>query len=341
MKQRLGIAIALLNHPKLLILDEPTNGLDPIGIEELRKLIRSFPKQGITVILSSHILSEVEQVVDEIGIISNGVIGYQGEVSKEQNLEKLFMKVVAENRKRGSNMERFIRVEFQKMKGTFGMKLIWIVPVFCILLCGLGGGQNAAFNWWYTTFLPGALTLISSLIVLKDEKSKYRGILPLPIEMKDVWAGKMIYCIICCSIASIISAIGVVFVGIIYKETISIGQNIIATILIILLFMWQIPLCMFLASKFGIFVTVLTNMFFTIVGVAVFSTTEMWYVFPYSIPSRLMVVVLHILPNGLPVPEGSELLNNAVILPGVLISVILFVLFALVTRAWFNNREVK
>ncbi|MGG5402915.1 lantibiotic immunity ABC transporter MutE/EpiE family permease subunit [Clostridioides difficile] len=238
-------------------------------------------------------------------------------------------------------MERFIRVEFQKMKGTFGMKLIWIVPVFCILFCGLGGGQNAAFNWWYTTFLPGALTLICSLIVLKDEKSKYRGLLPLPIEMKDVWTGKMIYCIICCFIASIISAVGVVFVGIIYKETISISQNIIATILIILLFMWQIPLCMFLASKFGIFVTVLTNMFFTIVGVSVFSTTEMWYIFPYSIPSRLMAVVLHILPNGLPVPEGSELLNNGVILPGVLISVILFALFALATRAWFNNREVK
>ena len=57
MKQRLGIAIALLNHPKLLILDEPTNGLDPIGIQDLRGLIRSFPEQGITVLLSSHILS--------------------------------------------------------------------------------------------------------------------------------------------------------------------------------------------------------------------------------------------------------------------------------------------
>lgn len=57
MKQRLGIAIALLNHPKLLILGEPTNGLDPIEIQDLRKLIKSFPEQGITVIFSSHISS--------------------------------------------------------------------------------------------------------------------------------------------------------------------------------------------------------------------------------------------------------------------------------------------
>ena len=71
MKQRLGIAIALLNHPRLLILDEPTNGLDPLGIQELRDLIKSFPEQGIIVILSSHILAEVEQIADHIGIIDN------------------------------------------------------------------------------------------------------------------------------------------------------------------------------------------------------------------------------------------------------------------------------
>lgn len=101
MKQRLGIAIALLNKPKLLILDEPTNGLDPIGIQELRQLIRSFPEQGITVILSSHILSEVEQVVDDIGIIANGKLGYQGPAPQGQELESLFMQVVATNRKVG------------------------------------------------------------------------------------------------------------------------------------------------------------------------------------------------------------------------------------------------
>ncbi len=101
MKQRLGIAIALLNKPKLLILDEPTNGLDPIGIQELRELIRSFPRQGITVILSSHILSEVEQVADQIGIIAGGRLGYQGAAPHGAELEALFMQVAAANRRAG------------------------------------------------------------------------------------------------------------------------------------------------------------------------------------------------------------------------------------------------
>lgn len=98
MKQRLGIAIAILNNPKLLILDEPTNGLDPIGIQELRDLIRSFPKQGMTVILSSHILSEVEQIVDDIGIMSHGILGYEAPMEKTENFEELFTKIVMKNR---------------------------------------------------------------------------------------------------------------------------------------------------------------------------------------------------------------------------------------------------
>lgn len=99
MKQRLGIAMALLGNPKLLILDEPTNGLDPIGIEELRELIRSFPKQGITVILSSHILSEVQLIADHVGIISDGVLGYEGTLNQNVDLETLFMDVVRETRR--------------------------------------------------------------------------------------------------------------------------------------------------------------------------------------------------------------------------------------------------
>lgn len=94
MKQRLGIALALLSNPRLLILDEPANGLDPIGIQELRELIRSFPERGITVILSSHILSEVEQIADHIGILANGRLGYEGEITGHTDLEQTFMEVV-------------------------------------------------------------------------------------------------------------------------------------------------------------------------------------------------------------------------------------------------------
>lgn len=99
MRQRLGIALALLNNPALLILDEPMNGLDPLGIQDLRELIRSFPEKGITVILSSHILSEVELIADHIGIISEGVLGYSGKINPGDDLEKLFMQVVSAGRR--------------------------------------------------------------------------------------------------------------------------------------------------------------------------------------------------------------------------------------------------
>lgn len=95
MKQRLGIALALLGNPRLLVLDEPINGLDPIGIQELRHLIRSFPEKGITVIISSHILSEIQQTADYIGIIANGELGFTGRIEEGENLEELFMEIAA------------------------------------------------------------------------------------------------------------------------------------------------------------------------------------------------------------------------------------------------------
>lgn len=99
MKQRLGIAIALISNPKLLILDEPTNGLDPFGIQELRELIKSLPQKGITVIVSSHILSEIEQMADYIGIICGGILGYEGELKKGENLESLFIEIAGKYRR--------------------------------------------------------------------------------------------------------------------------------------------------------------------------------------------------------------------------------------------------
>ena len=82
MKQRLGIAMALARFPKLLISDEPTNGLDPAGIEEMRELIKMLPKQyGMTVMISSHILSEIDQMATVVGIINQGCLIFQERMS--------------------------------------------------------------------------------------------------------------------------------------------------------------------------------------------------------------------------------------------------------------------
>jgi len=81
MKQRLGIAAALLREPELLILDEPANGLDPAGIKEVRQLLRSLADEGRTVFLSSHLLGEVQQICDRVAILARGKCIAQGEVA--------------------------------------------------------------------------------------------------------------------------------------------------------------------------------------------------------------------------------------------------------------------
>lgn len=89
MKQRLAIALALLPNPELLILDEPTNGLDPEGIMELRELILTLNRlHGQTILISSHILSEVEKIVTHVGVISNGNLLFQGTLADLRQLSK-------------------------------------------------------------------------------------------------------------------------------------------------------------------------------------------------------------------------------------------------------------
>ncbi|AZS13185.1 ABC transporter ATP-binding protein [Paenibacillus lutimineralis] len=95
MRQRLGIAASLLGNPELLILDEPTNGLDPSGIHEIRELIKRMPEQyGITVLVSSHLLSEIEQMAGTVGIIREGQMVFQDTISNLQMKASHHIKLV-------------------------------------------------------------------------------------------------------------------------------------------------------------------------------------------------------------------------------------------------------
>jgi ABC-2 type transport system ATP-binding protein len=98
MKQRLGIAMALIAFPKLLVLDEPTNGLDPAGIGEIRELIRSLPQRyGITVLISSHLLSEIEQLATSVGIINDGKLLFQGGMEELHRRNQSQIRIKSEN----------------------------------------------------------------------------------------------------------------------------------------------------------------------------------------------------------------------------------------------------
>jgi len=93
MKQRLGLAIAMLKKPELLILDEPTNGMDPAGMLEVRNLLRKLADGGMTVFLSSHLLHEIEQVCDEVVILNRGKVVRQGKVSELLGRDQSVVKV--------------------------------------------------------------------------------------------------------------------------------------------------------------------------------------------------------------------------------------------------------
>lgn len=121
MRQRLGLAQALISKPKLLILDEPTNGLDPLGIKELRELLKKISKEdNIAVLISSHILSEIELICDRIAIIDNGSLVEIKDLNKKQKEEKLTITLEVKQTKEANdylNKNGYVsEIENQKLK---------------------------------------------------------------------------------------------------------------------------------------------------------------------------------------------------------------------------------
>ena len=105
MKQRLGIAMALIGNPKLLILDEPINGLDPQGIEEMRNLFKSIVKNTSTsILISSHILDEIEKISSHIGILKDGKLTYNGSLEEYRKLHPPFISLLTSDNEKALSL---------------------------------------------------------------------------------------------------------------------------------------------------------------------------------------------------------------------------------------------
>ncbi|MGE8034313.1 lantibiotic immunity ABC transporter MutE/EpiE family permease subunit [Lysinibacillus sp. NPDC093692] len=238
-----------------------------------------------------------------------------------------------------------MKAERLKWKKTFIPKLVLLAPIVAILLTAvlMGGSffQSGAYNWWYTMLLPGALTICCALVIEKDAKLKYHSILAMPIDLKKIWFGKILACSTWLLLITIIFFAGITAGGILFGNSYSFINSLTGSLLIFVTFLWQIPLCLFLAAKLGTYMSILINLVGNIVGMIALANGEFWYSVPYAITARLICPTLEILPNGLPVPEGSPLLSMSVIVPGILITLAWFASISFLTARWFQKREAK
>lgn len=216
MRQRLGLALALIARPRLLVLDEPTNGLDPIGIEELRDQIRGFAAAGTTVIVSSHILSEVQQMADTIGIICGGRLAYEDALRPGQDLEELFMSFCREGRRaRGGGgmtgekggLLAALRAEALKSRHAAPVRLAVLMALPMPLLGAMpyrGVQIFSAWNYWYALFLPVALSLVAACVARADARTRMRGLLGLGFPLGRAWWAKALWCLALCALSNLV-----------------------------------------------------------------------------------------------------------------------------------------
>lgn len=239
-------------------------------------------------------------------------------------------------------MVEIIKAEFQKSKRTTTNKFVLITPLFTLLLCVLwGGGQNGAYNWWYTMFLPGMIAIISAQVITRERSLSYKGVLLYSKDKGSVWLGKILYISILLIFSSLIFMIGIEVIGFLLGSTIPLTANLFATVILVLTFLFTIPISLFLTVQLNMFVAILFNIGMTIIGVVSFGTNSILKYSPYGTSSALMAPILHILPNGLPVPDNSPLFNGDLIVKDTVINIILFIIMTILTTVWFKKKEVN
>lgn len=248
-------------------------------------------------------------------------------------------------------MVRYFLSENLKIKNTFLSKLTWIMPmltvIFTILIEPMNF-QHGSYNFWYVMILPGVASLIFALLSKVDGVMKNKAVLSLPLDLRKVWLAKVLVGIksmsISCTIIFLAAQLSPIFISIKLEKEIPVFMGLVAIIILVITFAWQIPLCIYLGNKIGLFQTVLISIFLNFVF-SILSVKSFWWAIPFTYPARLMCPVLKILPNGLAAEPGSitftpELLNIWNIPLGLSISIGLFFVVTYLTAKWYKSQEV-
>ncbi|MCM3735243.1 lantibiotic immunity ABC transporter MutE/EpiE family permease subunit [Bacillus cytotoxicus] len=177
-----------------------------------------------------------------------------------------------------------------------------------------------------------------------------RAVLSLPISLKRIWISKILLVLGILICSCMIFFCGMQLFGLLINikgfRMIPAENALLGIFVVIVTVMWQIPICLFLGNKIGVFLTILLSMGANVFLGIQFAITSSWWMNPFTYPSRLMIPIVKILPNGLYAEPGSitftpELLSYHVLLPGIVISVVLFLFLTYVTAKWFEKQEEK
>ena len=237
-----------------------------------------------------------------------------------------------------------IHAEFLKQKHRFLLKLLWLGPIVTLALAiRLMSGRfliAGAYNWWYTMILPGSLAMMLAFTVSAEKKHGRHGLFAICVDKGRLWIAQILVNTILLFLMNLIFYLFVTAACLFFGLSISLGETLLASFVLFLTFMWQIPVFLWLSEKTGSVVSILINLFCNIGFGIFFAPTKLWFV-PFAIPARLMCPIIKVMPNGLPIGGTNHLRDSSVIFTGIMITVILYVVFTVLTALWFRRREVK
>lgn len=246
-------------------------------------------------------------------------------------------------------MISYILAENLKHKGTFLKKLLVIMPISLILLSLFlmpSYFTTNSYNWWYVIIMPATFPLIPAMMDRKESrKLNYKAVFPLNIKLEKLWISKIITAFIYMSIAAIIHMLSVYifqfFLGGQLTPNYGFSTLLFASFLLIITNIWQIPLCFFLAKKFGFIASIAVNAVLGLGAGILLSDGAFWIYCPYSWGIRLMIPVMHILPNGILIEASNPMVSNTSLLIPCILSICLFTLLTVISANWFSKQEVK
>lgn len=240
-------------------------------------------------------------------------------------------------------MQAYVKSELLKQKHSFNIVLLWLTPLLTILLALvlMNGNhlQEGSYNWWYMILLPSCFTMFSAFMTTQERRKNRHGLLGIATQKRILWIAQIVVCTSFLLITCLFFFVFITMSSMLFGQSISVLESLSASILLFCTFAWQLPLWMYLAQKTGALPVIVLGFFCNFV-IPVFCAEESYWWIPFAIPARLMCACIGVLPNGLQLETSSNLADKGVILPGIIITTVLFVLFTKLTAHWFEKCEV-